>query len=98
MVGNTPVVSIQGQASASWYNCIDEAWRSPNVRAKFEKETGFSPLPRSGPESVVQKAAGYYQSYHDHFVIWATLDLGMLETAPSAIRSAISEDGEVSGS
>ena len=74
-----------------WRARVDDAWRTPAIRSEFEAENRLRPL-GSLPETRDQDdASGYTRDYHDLFMAWATLRMGLEQIAPSPVRRRMGE-------
>jgi hypothetical protein len=83
-------LGISKQAKVTWRVSLDRAWRSEPFRREFEAECGLPPLAESAEDQAKQAFAGYAETYHDRFLLWATTKLGLEQEAPNAIRQKLS--------
>ncbi len=77
---------------AAWFGFIRWAIGHPEIRARFQTETGLSldSLDRRSPiEAMVDKATGYRDDAIGRFVEWATREIWGLEDAPLAYQQEI---------
>lgn len=72
-----------------WRVSLDRAWRSRQVRRRFEAETGLSPLADTVADQQAQEVSSETAAYYDRFLLWATRHLGLEEQAPPAIRQRL---------
>lgn len=77
---------------AAWFGFIRWAIGRPEIRARFQTETGLSLDSldgRSPIEAMVDKATGYRDDVIGHFVEWATREIWGLESAPLAYQQEL---------
>lgn len=56
---------------------MDRLWRSPEMRRRFEVETGLAPLPAPhSDEWLLQQMAGRIEEYHTKFLQWSARMVG----------------------
>lgn len=67
----------------SWRVKVDRAWRSVDMRRRFENENGVSAVDET---SSTQIESGEVASYYDQFVAWAIKTLGVGEQVPVYAR------------
>lgn len=95
------VVNVSGQEAfmsgqeafmeGAWYSFISWAWRFPEMRAEFERDTGTKLLPqaRSGIEQLVDKVTGAAAGETAAFVEWATRKHWGLKSAPKLYQQSL---------
>jgi len=69
-----------------WRISVDRAWRSREMRGKFEADTGAAPLDVADEG---RRKTGELAAYYEDFLLWATRYLRLEEQAPPPIRAKL---------
>lgn len=90
-----PSLGAPTRPQVSWRVSVDRAWRSAQLRRKFEAECGLDPLAENPTDQARQAYEGYTKAYEDRFLLWATKLLGLEQDAPGFIRKELTSSKEV---
>ncbi|MCT2575701.1 MAG: hypothetical protein E5X21_04665 [Mesorhizobium sp.] len=67
----------------SWRLKVDRAWRSDQMRQRFENESGISPVDETSPAQI---ESGEVADYYEQFAAWAIKTLGIRDEVPAYAR------------